>query len=293
MALHRLTTLTLGVPDVATSGAFYAAFGLDDRGAGRFATRDGGEQLRLEPATRPIPRRLGVGVDDPDDLDRVEARLHAHGLDADRDDGVLRTTEPVTGLAIDLEVAPRLTAPDLAPAPVNRPTIVARLDVPAPAVRRDDPVRPSNLTHLVVGTPDQPATLAFVTEVLGFEVSDEVPGIIAFARCGEVHHNLAVQAAADLSVHHVAFEVDDVDEVARGGTAMIDADPDRHLWGLGRHAIGSNWFWYLREPSGCFVEYTADVDRISDQDRYQPKDWSGHEYLYAFGPPPPEAFFTG
>ena len=90
--------------------------------------------------------------------------------------------------------------------------------------------------------------------------------------------------------HHIAFEVDDIDDVVRGGQAMVDADPDRHMWGVGRHAIGSNWFWYLREPGGTYVEYTSDIDRISEQDRYRPKDWQGHEYLYSFGPPPPPEF---
>ncbi len=161
---------------------------------------------------------------------------------------------------------------------------------PPPSVLTAEPVRPSNLTHVVYGTPDQPATLAFFTDVVGFEVSDQVPGIIAFTRCGPVHHNLAIQAAPVAFPHHIAFEVDDVDDVVRGGQAMIDADPDRHMWGVGRHAIGSNWFWYLREPGGTYIEYTSDIDRISEQDKYRPKDWQGHEYLYSFGPPPPREF---
>ncbi len=119
---------------------------------------------------------------------------------------------------------------------------------------------------------------------------DQVPGIIAFTRCGEVHHNLAIQTAPVAFPHHIAFEVDDIDDVVRGGQHMVDIDPDRNMWGVGRHAIGSNWFWYLRDPSGTFVEYTADIDRISAQDRYRPKDWQGHEFLYSFGPPVPAEF---
>lgn len=292
MALHRLTTLTVGVPDVVTAGAFYTAFGLEDRGDGRFATRDGGEQLRLVAAPRRAPQRIGVGVDDPDDLGRLARTLTDRGLDAVQDHEGLHTTEPGTGVAVDLVVAPRLAAAAHPLPPTNTPAVVARRDVPAAGVLREGPVRPSNLTHLVLGTPDQPATLAFFTDVLGFETSDEVPGIIAFTRCGEVHHNVAVQAAPATLLHHLAFEVDDVDDVARAGTALTHQDPERHLWGLGRHAIGSNWFWYLKDPAGNFVEYTADVDRISAQDRYAPKDWSGHEFLYAFGPPPPPEFFA-
>ncbi len=293
MALHRLTSLTVAVPDVEAATTFYVDFGLEDRGDGRLATRDGGEQLRLVPAAERAPRRLGLGVDDPDDLDRLAAALAAAGLAAERVGDTLHTAEPVTGLPLDLEVAPRLSPPPVDLPPVNTPATVTRTDRPAAGILREGPVRPSSLTHLVLGTPDLDATLAFLTGVLGFEVSDALPGIIAFTRCSEVHHNVAVQAAPALSLHHVAFEVDDADEVARGGTAMTLADPDRHLWGLGRHAIGSNWFWYLRDPAGQFVEYTADIDRITDQDRYLAKAWAGHEFLYAFGPPPPDAFFEG
>lgn len=186
--------------------------------------------------------------------------------------------------------APLGAAAPAAPA-VNRPSDPSdRVNRPADVVLRDAPVAPSNLTHLVYGTPDQPTTLRFFTEGLGFEISDEVPGIIAFTRCGEVHHNLALQAAPVAFVHHIAFEVDDVDEVVRGGSAMIERDPDRQLWGVGRHAIGSNWFWYLREPGGTFVEYTADIDRITSQDLYVPKEWGGREFLYSFGPAIPAEF---
>lgn len=291
MPLHRLTTATLGVTDPVASSAFLRSFGLADLGGGRFATRDGGEQIRLE--RRPVRGlvALGLGVDDQDDLGLLAARLSrldvAHVLDDDR----LTMSEPVTGIGLEVAVAPRLASSSPIRRPgLNDPETVDRRDRPADGVLRDGPVRPSNLTHLVLGSPDQPATLDFFVTALGFEISDQLPGIIAFTRCSEVHHNLAVQAAPCPMVHHLAFEVDDVDEVARGATSMIIEDPDRDLWGLGRHAIGSNWFWYLREPSGHFLEYTADIDRISDQDLYRAKEWSGHEYLYAFGRPAPAEF---
>lgn len=298
MPLHRLTTLTLGVPSVEASAAFFRDFGLAETGSGSFATRDGGEQLRLEQSRRRGLRRLGVGAADDDDLDRIAARAAAFGTDLRPEwstaaDGSreLVVHEPVTGVPVSVTVAPRLEASVPRTAPMNGPgSYVVRTDRPSDAVLHTDPVRVSNLTHVVLSTPDQPTTLRFATEVLGFEISDQIPGIIAFSRCGEVHHNLAVQAAPVSFVHHVAFEVDSVDDVVRGGSAMVQSDPERQLWGVGRHAIGSNWFWYLREPGGTFIEYTADIDRISRQDLYRPKDWQGHEFLYSFGPPPPRQF---
>ena len=47
MALHRLTRVTIGVPNVAETTGYYSEFGLEHLGGGSFATRDGGEQLRV------------------------------------------------------------------------------------------------------------------------------------------------------------------------------------------------------------------------------------------------------
>jgi catechol 2,3-dioxygenase-like lactoylglutathione lyase family enzyme len=291
MGLHRLTSITLGVPDVAASTAFFHDFGLTGD-AGGLATRDGGDQVELVAAGRRSLVRLGVGTDDVDDLGRIAARVDQTGLGTvlELTDQRLTVTEPVTGLTVEITEAPRYASPG-AGHPYNRPGAEPeRWDIPAPSVLTSEPVTPSNLTHVVYGTPDQPTTLAFFTDVIGFEISDQVEGIIAFTRCGEVHHNLAIQAAPVAFPHHIAFEVDDIDDVVRGGQHMVDIDPDRHMWGVGRHAIGSNWFWYLRDPSGTFVEYTSDIDRISAQDLYRPKDWQGHEFLYSFGPPTPREF---
>jgi hypothetical protein len=92
------------------------------------------------------------------------------------------------------------------------------------------------------------------------------------------------------SLHHTAWEVDDVDEVGRGATAMLDADPHRHVWGPGRHFIGSNFFWYLRDPAGNFAEYYSDLDVIDDDVAWHPTAIADRRALYAWGPPVPDEF---
>ncbi len=291
MPLHRLTSITVGVPDVSASSTFMREFGLTDAGDGWFATRDGGSQLLLEPARRRTLRRFGVGASDSKDLELIVDRVEAVGLGSvlERTAARLVLSEPVTDLIVEVSVVEPYPAVGAATS-VNRPGGVERLDLPADSVLTNEPVRPSNLSHVVMVTPDQPTTLRFFTEVVGFEVSDQIPGIIAFTRCGALHHNLAIQAGPAAYPHHIAFEMDDIDDVVRGGQFMVDQDPDRHAWGLGRHAIGSNWFWYLRDPSGLFVEYTADIDRITSTEAYRPKEWAGHEFLYSYGPKTPHAF---
>ena len=73
MALHRLASITIGVPNVEETSRYYAEFGLARDGA-TFSTTDGGKQLCIvkSPTRRLI--ELCVGADDFDDLDRVVGR---------------------------------------------------------------------------------------------------------------------------------------------------------------------------------------------------------------------------
>jgi catechol 2,3-dioxygenase-like lactoylglutathione lyase family enzyme len=141
-----------------------------------------------------------------------------------------------------------------------------------------------------VGSLDQEASQRFFTEGLGFKVSDRVPGLASFMRCSTDHHNLLVQQAPVNFLHHTAWEVDDIDEVGRGATAMLEGHPERHVWGLGRHHIGSNFFWYLKDPVGNFSEYYSDLDIILDDQLWKPSVVEGARGLYNWGPPPPPSF---
>jgi catechol 2,3-dioxygenase-like lactoylglutathione lyase family enzyme len=291
MSLHRLRQITVGVPDVAGTSGFYDAFGLTPLRPGAFETRDGGEQLRLVRSPWRRMEHLSVAVDDADDLDRVAAALSGEGIEHILSDVQLDVREHHTQINVSLVVEPRRATPTHPTRPpVNAPGAVERINAPAETVIGANPVQPSQLSHAVVGTPNFAASMHFFVDLLGFQISDALDGIIAFTRCSDVHHNLAIQATPAPFLHHFAFEVDTADDVLRGGSNMVDADEGRHVWGVGRHAIGSNWFWYLRDPAGNFVEYTADLDRITSQDLYVPKQWAGKEYLYAYGPPVPDAF---
>ena len=61
MPVHRLTSVTVGVPDVAANVAFYEEFGLTRSSPGVLASRDGGDQLRLVPADRRFSSMHGGG----------------------------------------------------------------------------------------------------------------------------------------------------------------------------------------------------------------------------------------
>jgi hypothetical protein len=81
VALHQLTSFTLGVPNLAETAAYYREFGLADEGDGWLATRDGGRQLRLVPAATRRLIELRIGVDDSDGPGRTErAGTRAPGI---------------------------------------------------------------------------------------------------------------------------------------------------------------------------------------------------------------------
>jgi catechol 2,3-dioxygenase-like lactoylglutathione lyase family enzyme len=307
VALHRLTAVTIGVPNVVETAAYYAEFGLRPNSAEtfsiygvqspihndavhRFATAEGGEQLRIVHSPRRRMIELGVGADNPDDLDRIAANLSALDLTVHRDETSLSCQDPGTEVIVKVEIAPRIEQESQPAAATNGPGRNDRIGARADAVLREGQVRPRKLGHAVLGSTDQPASQRFFTDGIGFKISDRVVGHAAFMRCSTDHHNVLVQQAPISFLHHTSWQVDDVDQVGRGAAAMLEQDPARHVWGLGRHHIGSNFFWYLRDPAGNFSEYYSDIDCIIDDALWTVQDWEGARGLYNWGPPPPPSF---
>ncbi len=292
MALHRLTQISVAVPDPVAVAAFYRDFGLSETRPGVLATADGGEQLRLVGAPRRRLLDLGLGADDADDLDRIAADAAAWGAPVSREGDAVVVTEPVTATRVVVTVAARYEMASGPEARLNHPGAVTRVGERSPVLSRPQPVRPRKLGHVVIGSSDQATTQRFFLEAIGFKVSDEIPGIAAFLRCSDEHHNLLVQDAPVAYLHHTSWTVDDVDEIGRGAKAVLDTRPDAHVWGLGRHYVGSNFFWYLRDPAGNFAEYHSDMDVIVDDERWEPGAFADARALYAWGPPVPASFLA-
>jgi len=292
MSLHRLRSITIGVPSVEAVRGFYRDFGLEETSPGRFETADGGEQLRLAEAPRRALLALAIGVDDTDDLGRVAGSLAKLGVTVERDPRSLRAVDAVTGIGVELVIEPRVAQKPPARIVTNLPGDAVRIDARSPAV---PPAvsKPRRLQHVVVTSSDPVASRRFFTEGIGFQVSDEIAGIGAsFMRCSTDHHNVLVQPGPFSFLHHTAWEMDDVDAVGRAAAAMIAADASRHVWGLGRHAIGSNYFWYLRDPAGNFAEYSSDLDVITDAEAWKVAASMPAHGLAAWAPPVPRAFLA-
>lgn len=290
MALHRLTSITMGVPNVAETSAYYADFGLAPDTDGWFRTRDGGRQLRVVAAPTRRLVEVRIGVDDHDDLDAAASRLARLDVLSERGADSLTAYEKVTGVRAVLEVLPRFTQEAVPATPYNGPGRVERAGGRAPGVLRTAAVTPRKLGHAVLGSTDFETTTAFFRDGLGLRVSDYIKGEGAFMRCSTDHHNILVLNAPVDFLHHTSWQVDDVDEVGRGAFAMLEDHPERHVWGLGRHHAGSNFFWYLKDPAGNFSEYYSDMDCVVDDQLWKPEVLEGAKGLFNWGPPPPPSF---
>jgi catechol 2,3-dioxygenase-like lactoylglutathione lyase family enzyme len=290
MALHGLASVTIGVPDVGATAAYYTDFGLTPHADGWLSSADGGKQLRLVPRPRRQLVEMVIRAQDTDDLARIAASLSRLGIPVGLDGDDLVAVEPLVGTRAVVRVLPPLVQDEAPRATYNGPGRLERRGRRADGVLRTEPIRPTRLGHAVIGTTNLNVSTAFFVDGMGFKVSDYIGDKGVFMRCSTEHHNVLVLAAPVNFLHHTSWQVADVDEIGRGATRMLEDHPERHIWGLGRHHAGSNFFWYLKDPAGNFSEYFADMDCDIDDVLWDPEVFEGHEGLYNWGPPPPPSF---
>jgi hypothetical protein len=293
VSLHRLLSFRAAVADPFALDAYFNELGLTGDTTSGYTGSDGGAVVVIDEA--PFRRILAVdiGCHDEHDLDLVHQRLEGNGA------APIRTPESVSvrDRASHVEITVRIAEPEAPPQPAllvtpNAPGAVVRVDERAPAVF-GAPRPPRRLGHLVIGTPDLRATRDLLVEGIGCKVSDEIEGIIHFLRCSTDHHNVALVHSPVPILQHYSWECDDLDHVGHTATALYRNDPSRHSWGIGRHFAGSNFYWYLRDPSGSFLELYADLDRISDDTAWEQRGRTpmGLEHIAnAWGPNLPTEF---
>lgn len=294
MGLHRLLGMRIGVPAPDALGAFYTELGLGETTSGTWAGTDAGPLVSVE--QYPFRRLLEVslGADDDRTVEQAAARLADLGAAATLDGGVLSVVDPHSQVTFRVRTAD--------PVPAQAPSSSITDNAPGRIVRRNAratgvfgaPRPPRRLGHLVIGSPDLDATRDLLV-ALGCKVSDEMPGIIAFLRCSTDHHNIGLVGSPVPMLQHYSWECDDIDHVGHAATALLRADPTRHAWGFGRHFIGSNHYWYLRDPAGSFLELFSDMDVIDDDETWEREGRTpfGFEHVAnSWGPAIPAEFIA-
>lgn len=296
LAVHSIDHFGLEVPDLAEARRFYDAFGLDvrDEGSGLALHTFGQDhcwgRLFKGPTKKLHFISFGIFAED-------EAAFAAH-LDAQ---GAKRIAPPAAagadgiwiegfdGLPLNIRVAAKAT-----------PTEKSRFDAHSVAAGQSGAVfnsqapktHPRRLSHFAIYTSDVLAATAWYEQTLGLRLSDGSGPVVAFLHGahGSDHHLLALVGSTHCGLHHSSWDVGSVQEIGLGSAQMMRAGFTRG-WGVGRHVLGANYFYYASDPWGSHAEYSADIDYIpADCDWPANPNHDPGDSFYLWGPNLPEGF---
>jgi catechol 2,3-dioxygenase-like lactoylglutathione lyase family enzyme len=139
---------------------------------------------------------------------------------------------------------------------------------------RKGPSQVKRIAHGVIASPDVLGTTKWFRENLGLIRSDDVYigtpdnilGTFSRADCGDEyvdHHAFFCFKHDHAGLNHLSFEVHDIDDVFLGHEHLKRLGKYGHLWGIGRHLLGSQVYDYWADPWGRGHEHWADSDRLN------------------------------
>lgn len=301
-AVHSLDRFVFTVPALAEAKRFYTAFGLDVRES----VRESAECLDLFTFSHPhcwgtvfangAPKKLqyfsfGIFADDePVFRERIAKAGIGCAPHALSDGKGLWLMDP-DGIPAQLVVALKAT-PDAKSQAVPAPPVAPGQGA-APARSRVTQVQPRRLSHALRFTPDVNRMVKFHADLYGIRLSDHSGDGIAFLHSvhGSDHHLVAFAKSQGPGLHHLCWDVGSINEVGCGAEQMRGAGYERG-WGVGRHVLGSNYFYYVRDPWNSYSEYSFDIDFVPHNLDWPAADHPAHDSLYVWGPPLPEDFIT-
>jgi len=284
MPISRVESLVYGVADMAVGIRYFENWGLEtiEQGeSGAVFTTPAGQSIHLrlidDPSLPPAPdgdgstvRQTVWGVDTADDLEALGAELSKDRDVTHAADGTLSTVDE-SGFCLGFAVSQPIEVSVEAPL-VNLNENSQRLNEFVEAIPHAQPLRLGHVVYFI-SKDGADRAVSFYLDRLGFRLSDSTIGRGDFMRCAgsRDHHNLfLLQRDGHPAFNHAAFEVRNFDEIMMGGACM-----KAHGWEPdttpGRHILGSNLYWYFRNPCGGNTEYFADMDCMDDD--WEPRIW--------------------
>ena len=295
-AVHSLDHFVFSVPDLDEAARFYDDFGLEVRRRGdRLHLHTVGHSHRWGTVLRAAGAKrlqyLAFGAY-AEDFDALKARLAQLGVKpADphphAETSGLWFRDP-EGVLVHVLVGPKVS-PEAKVAPA--PAVVAHGKGAAPARSKAGKVRPRRLSHVLLFTSDVMRSQRFHADTLGLRLADHSGDGIAFMHGAHSsdHHMLAFAKSDGPGLHHSSWDVGSLDDVGCGMQQMVDKG-HTHGWGVGRHVLGSNYFYYVRDPWGSFAEYSYDIDFIPAAVDWRANDHPPEDSFYLWGPAVPDYF---
>jgi len=298
LAIHSVWEFVFSVPDLQQAYDFYQAFGLNVKRSlandyleiytygheHRWArVYQGGDKKRLQ--------WISFGIY-PEDLDAFKQRIQDQNIETiaplETSDHPSIWIKNPDGLALQICVSEKVS-PDQKSQVIHPVefSLVGR----ASNRKAITQVQPTHLSHILTFTQDFDRTLQFYIDVLGLRVSDQSSGLVAFLHGahGSDHHLLALSKSDGYGLHHSSWNVNRIDDVGLGKQQMEHAGYSQG-WGLGRHVLGSNYFYYVRDPWGSYAEYSHDIDFVPHTHDWPAADHPVEDSMYVWGPNPPQDF---
>src|SRR6185437_8352812 len=285
MAVVKVRDLAFGrlrSPDLDLQEEFLTAFGMvrAERTPTALYMRGTDPTHHIHVTEKGEPAFLGFAwyaarEDDLKELAKLPGASGIETLDEPGGGKRVRLTEP-NGYTIEVvhglgNVAPiEVTRQPInsGPAPLNRAGEVIRFAAGPSTVKR--------IGHAVLGSPRNVETVRWFRETLGLIGSDDVYAdsrdniIGSFNRvdAGDAyvdHHAFFCMRNERAGLNHFSFEVQDIDDVFIGHDHLARAGKFEHMWGIGRHLLGSQVYDYWADPWGRVHEHWADTDRLNAQ----------------------------
>jgi len=297
LGVHSIGEFHMTVPSLADAERFYGAFGLrvTREGRGLALRADGGDHVwgRLSEGPKKKFDRLSFHCF-ADEAERLQAHILAQGVarvapPPGADDSGLWFRDP-DGLLVQVRPGAKTTldaAQHLSP-PLPRDGTRC-----APYRSLARAALPQRLSHLARMTPSVSTQLDFYTRVLGLRLSDRSGDGVAFLHAphGSDHHLVAFAMGPGAALHHLSWDVPTVEDVGLGMGRMQAAGYGVG-WGVGRHVLGSNYFYYAQDPWGSWCEFSSTIDYIPAELDWQGLDHPPEDSFYLWGPPIDPIFFA-
>ncbi|MFZ2982911.1 MAG: VOC family protein [Sphingobium sp.] len=297
LGVHSMDHFAFTVPDLSEAAAFYATFGLDVRAegdaVGLYTFGNSHRWAVLREGNRKKFDYLSFGIYE-DEVDQFRSRLRQLNIpivaapSRGESDGVWFHDED--GNRVEVAVKPRSSP--IQKAVFGKDDFTGPAGVAACPSRRDvASVKPRRLSHVAIYTTDVSKKIEFYTKVLGMRLSDRSGDFCAFLHGphGSEHHMFAFVKSGGSGFHHCSWDVGSINDVGLGAEQMQEGGYHKG-WGLGRHVVGSNYFYYATDPWGSHTEYSADMDYIPADCDWQAKDYALDDRFTLWGGEPPKDF---
>jgi len=293
-------------PDLDKQEEFLTAFGMvrADRTKNALYMRGTDEAHHLHVTELGEPKYVGIAfhaesLGDLEKLARVQGASKIEDIDEPGGGKRVRLTDP-DGFQVEVVYGmQRLPKIPLKRPPVNtgEDKTQRRNALYYKGVERG-PSHVKRIGHFVVHSPQFEKTLGWYREVIGLRCSDDVYAdskdniVGSFNRLDRGddyvdHHTFFCIRSDKAGLNHLSYEAADIDDIMIGHEVM-KAKGYEHLWGIGRHSLGSQVFDYWGDPWGRVHEHWADTDVLNAS--VPPNLIGRHELNGPWGEPIPEKF---